>query len=149
MDMWKRMPLLQNCKRNNLRYMVRIQSKHLPYKWPSYWKLSFKSRFLAKYEYFIKVLMRPFWTPVRMTIWLGMPRLENWKIKHLRQKERIWNKQLVCNWQSSWKISFKSRSFSKIGPFLQLLTRTFWSPAWMGMCICMAQQIYWKIRYLR
>ena len=33
----------------------------------------------TKYEYFLQLLMRPFWAPVKMAMWVGMPQLKKWK----------------------------------------------------------------------
>ena len=54
------------------------------------------------------------WRPVTIRMCIRMPRIKNWKKKHLKEKERIWKKQLAHHWTLSWKLSLKVHVFSKL-----------------------------------
>ena len=71
--------------------------------------------YLAKKHSF-RWLMCPFWTLVRMGIYISMLRLKKWKRWHLGYIVKISNKNLAYKCPSSWKLSFKGTFFSQIWP---------------------------------
>ena len=112
------------------------------------WKLSFKIRTYGRIWLFLQLLMPPFWTSIRMEMWIRILGLKNRSIRYLWQNERMWNNPLTYTWPLFGRLSGKSTFFRKMRWFLQLLIPHFWTPVMMGIWIRMPKLKNWKGRHL-
>ena len=135
-----RMPRDKNWKRRYLSYVFKISSHQLTYNLLSPCKLRFeRGYYSAKYYVSFMLLVRLFWTPVPIELFIRVSRVNDWKKKILLLK---WN------WHWIFLVCCASGKMRQIWPFFLVLAESVPTSCSDVTLIHMPWEENWKRRHL-